>query len=750
MSYELAAAGCIGASIALLWWWRRSAEETEAPRSTRASAHLSGKSPSWAPADALPVVESARLLGRSEVAQLVRSIISKSGLSGSNVESDLVPLIESYASFVQMLPASEAHHHAQPGGMLTHTLEVVDYALSYRRSYMLPLGAGAERVNELKHVWTMAVILVSMFHDVGKPMSDLCVTLYAHQGIGREGRRWTPLAGSMGQQGATHYHVDFNRDRKYEHHAELSVILMQRLVPAHVLAWIGEQDQQLLPMILESLSPGADRKSILVDITRRADQESTRVNLLSGPRTRFRSARETPLVDVLDEALNRLISSGRLRLNVPGGHGFVDGEDLLLVVPRVLDEIRTFLAQALVSGSRGIPQDNLILYSTWMDFGRLIPQSGTARVDGSQGPPRAVWRVRVGGIPTPLTVLRFPRSSPALRSLMEQWPGPYAEPISIVASDDVDAVPTKAADEEVGAVTATAQVAQTADGPVGSSEQQPGGGAMQKEPVGSSNRDSGRDASAIVASGSGGKVIDMPDFLLEMPIDAQPAPEPSAALRSASILGQEQSLVEQLQRTDGLIVTEEENPLKALLTRPAVAVPTSARAAARTPAIPTMKIKTPGAAAPKSELLEQFEDWLRLGLQSGHVAYNSGQAMVHFHQIEVEGSPKTVALFVTPALYQRFAKERDSALAQTPLPEVPRAAWLPVQTALLKAHAHRKEHLGKISKTIFRFATKSGGVFGANVVINPEKIFSVTPEPNPYISGEVKESSLAATTKNKS
>jgi len=745
VSYEVAAAGSLCASIALLWWWHKGGDgDRQAPPKRTTSVTLA-KAPAWAPAATLPVVESSRLLGRPEIAQLVRSIIGKSGLSGSNVECDLVPLIESYASFVQMLPASEAHHHAQPGGMLAHTLEVVDYALSYRRSYMLPLGAGAERVNELKHVWTMAVILVAMFHDIGKPMSDLCVTLYASHGIGREGRRWTPLAGPMASQGATHYHVDFNRDRKYEHHTELSVIMMQRLVPTHVLAWIGEQDEQLLPKILESLGPGADRKSILVDITRRADQESTKVNLLNGPRTRFLSARETPLVDVLDEALNRLIASGRLRLNVPGGHGFVDGEDLLLVVPRVLDEIRAFLSQALIGGSRGIPQDNLILYSTWMDFGRLTPQSGAARADGSRGPPRAVWRVRVVGIPTTLTVLRFPRNSPALRALMERWPGPYGEAISVVELEDTGLTQVRDAEEALQDTHQTVDAVQTAGERVLAPAMAANDVAMKQIVAASMGLDV---APSTSAQNTTRDAIDMPDFLLEMTYELPGQVEQDKPIRSANILQQEQVLVEQLQRSGGLMVAEEENPLNALLARPNVAVPNTSRTSARTSAIPPMKIKTPGASAPKSELLEQFEDWLRLGLQSGHVAYNSGQAMVHFHQIEIEGSAKTVALFVTPAIYQRFAKERDSALAQTPLPEVPRAAWLPVQTALLKAHAHRKEHLGKISKTIFRFATKSGGVFGANVLIAPQKIFTVTPEPNPYISGEVKESSLTPTSKN--
>lgn len=732
MLYETAAAACAAVAGGMLWWWKRTGNELASLPTAHSHPHAALPSPpSWAPHDVLPVVDGARLLARPSTAQLVRSIISKSGLSGSNVERDLLPIIEAYASFVQMLPASESHHHAQPGGLLQHTLEVVDFSLSYRRSYMLPLGAGAERVNELKHVWTMACILVSMFHDIGKPMSDLVVTLYATHGVAREGRIWTPLAGPMSSQGATHYQVNFNRERRYEQHAELSVILMQRMVPSHILAWIGEQDRSLLPLILGSLAPGDSKaKSILADITRRADQESTRVNLLNGPRTRFKTARETPLVDVLDEALKRLIASSRLRFNVPGGHGFVDGEDLLLVVPRVLDEIRAYLADALVTGSRGIPQDNLILYSTWMDFGRVLPQPGLAKADGTQGPPRAVWRVRVQGIPSTLTVLRFPRSSPALAELAEQWPASYTEPISVVVPEEPEsALPLRTE-------TPTVSLELASDDASGSSER------AEAEPLPESVANDASRAPATAPS--------LPDFLLEMPspraaVEAgseHQLPTPaSTSINSASLLAAERDVVDQLQGGGGLVTSPEENPLRQLLTRAAVPVPTTARS------IPTMKIKSPAAKTVKSELLEQFEDWLRLGLRSGHVPYNNGQSMVHFHKTTVSGAEQTVALFVTPALYQRFAKERDPALAQSALSEIPRASWLPVQSALLKAHPHRKEHQGKISKTIFRFATKSGGVFGANVLTDPVAIFGVVPEPNPYIGGEVQDAALSSAIK---
>lgn len=47
-----------------------------------------------------------------------------------------------FARYVQLLPASESHHHAFAGGLLDHTLEVLVEALKQRRAVMLPPRRG--------------------------------------------------------------------------------------------------------------------------------------------------------------------------------------------------------------------------------------------------------------------------------------------------------------------------------------------------------------------------------------------------------------------------------------------------------------------------------------------------------------------------------------------------------------------------------------------------------------------------------
>ncbi|HDL5605676.1 TPA: TraI domain-containing protein, partial [Mannheimia haemolytica] len=52
--------------------------------------------------------------------------------------------IERYAEMVQLLPASESHHHSHIGGMLDHGLEVIAFSAKVRQNYILPPNVAPE------------------------------------------------------------------------------------------------------------------------------------------------------------------------------------------------------------------------------------------------------------------------------------------------------------------------------------------------------------------------------------------------------------------------------------------------------------------------------------------------------------------------------------------------------------------------------------------------------------------------------
>lgn len=347
--------------------------------------------PGW-----LPVLNAQDLIRYAGAGTLISSIRSKTGLAPGNYGRDYGLTITRFMEFVQLLPASESHHHAHPGGLAVHALETADIALSLRRSQVLPPGVQPEDIQRREHRWTYGVFLAAMIHDLGKTMADLNITLAKDRGEGT----WSPLAGSMAECGGLRYRVEFTPSRDYQSHQRLAIFLLQRIVPQHTLAWLSE-DADLLAQLTAFLS-GEDTSNSIAKIVIQADRESVRRNLLDGPRTRFATARAVPLYERLMEALRRMLAEGTyLPLNRPGAAGFVADGCVWFVSKRLADEVRDYLAANESNAGIPGPEKNDRLFDVWQEYGALVPNPETGG---------AVWRARVTaeGFDQVLTLLRFP------------------------------------------------------------------------------------------------------------------------------------------------------------------------------------------------------------------------------------------------------------------------------------------------------------------------------------------------------
>lgn len=133
--------------------------------------------PAAVPEGELPVLTSDVLIERTGTKLLVDVLRTKLGFPPEMFDGAVRPVIAAFAEFVQLLPASESHHHADPGGLFTHTVEVVNLALDLRRGQILPRGAPPEAIGEQAHRWTYAVFVSALLHEVGKPIADLRVVI---------------------------------------------------------------------------------------------------------------------------------------------------------------------------------------------------------------------------------------------------------------------------------------------------------------------------------------------------------------------------------------------------------------------------------------------------------------------------------------------------------------------------------------------------------------------------------------------
>ncbi len=612
------------------------------------------------PASQIPIRGIQGLVEATGTAELLISIERKTRLSQANFQRDCQPVLEQLAEFVQMLPASESHHHAHPGGLWQHLLEVADAALTFRAGMELPPGASTEDRKRQEHRWSYAVLVAALLHDVGKPVTDVRVMLYTDHP--RDGRPWAPLAGSMRSFGAHWYSVAFAdpTERDYLAHAKLAAMLLHAFVPARVSRWLAEEGD-VLSQLLAYLS-GEDKDGALGALVKRADSDSVRKNLLQGPRTRFASARATPLIERLMEALRRMLHEGAaLPLNRPGAAGWVHDGRVWFVCARLADEVRSYLSQH--ESLQGIPgkDKNDRLFDIWQEYG-----AAETAPDGG-----AVWRVRVEceswSPPDAFTVLCFkletlysdPASYPAAMK-GRVW---LAQPPT--AGSSVGAGPAGVAQASQAARAAAplvpvptppqAELPRTPVAPtpmavpVGLAPELPGSAAVvpavvpQPAPTPVSGSHSAQALAQVAA-----------------PAAATPPPDSAVPAQQASVPGADDATAEHGEGDDTLPAAESagaEMQADKPTRTPELGAPLRPRERGQRPAgaVSASTGRVPSAAA------TAFMAWVAQSVGAGTLKYNEEGALVHFVP---EG-----ALLLSPEIFRRFLSEHDS-VASGPIAEL--------------------------------------------------------------------------------
>jgi integrating conjugative element relaxase (TIGR03760 family) len=374
---------------------------------------VSGGSIASVQGDTLPVLRAPTLITRLDAGVLIARIGDHAHASADNFRRHYAPVIDRFLEYVQLLPASESHHHAQPGGMALHTLETVQHALQRRQGLMLPPGAPTETQQRQQHRWTYAVFVAALLHDTGKAAHDLRIT---YDSAAHADAVWNPLAGSLPALAAETYRVNFayGAARDYAAHRRFPLVLLPQFVPTRVLGWLADESA-LLQELAEYLC-GERRDGALAELVAVGDRESVRRNLLAGPRQRFASARNVPLIERLMDALRKMLADGAwLPLNRDGAAGWVADGAVWLVSKRLADEVRRFLH---AQGDTAVPGEdkNDRLFDVWQEYGAVVPNPVTGG---------AVWRARVEGADYAheLTLLRFP--------LARLWPEATSFPSSM-------------------------------------------------------------------------------------------------------------------------------------------------------------------------------------------------------------------------------------------------------------------------------------------------------------------------------
>ncbi|OOF74767.1 hypothetical protein BKG93_10925 [Rodentibacter ratti] len=244
--------------------------------------------------------------------------------------------IERYAEIVQLLPASESHHHAHNGGMLDHGLEVLSIAAKLRQNYVLPPNSPPEEQAKQRDVWTAVVIYAALLHDLGKTAVDVEVIL-------EDQRRWFPWQGKIDSP----YRFRYIKSRDYTLHPVIGGVFAQQFIPQEALNWLAE-----FPVAFSTLmyfiSGHLDKAGVLADIIQKADQISVTM-ALGGDIQKIGEKAPVSFAKQLHIALKEVISNMKLNAPKGGGEGWLTNEGLWVLSKSTTDKVRAYLMQQGIS-----------------------------------------------------------------------------------------------------------------------------------------------------------------------------------------------------------------------------------------------------------------------------------------------------------------------------------------------------------------------------------------------------------------
>ena len=340
------------------------------------------------------VKSSKDLLSSNKCKQLIKIIRKHVSLPKQQFNQYYLCAINNFAEFVQIAPASEFNHHAYPGGLIDHTLEVIELALKKRKGSLLPKRVTAESEPELRDVFTYGIFCSALCHDLAKPAVDQTVKYLKDSR--HTPQMWNPYSGTLVQIGAKFLNIEFVRHGDYHLHRCTPMLFIHHILPEYGLRWL-QCNHSVFKQFVDVLS-GQQELNDIATIIKQADQYSTSRALGAQNRPTFLS--EKPLYQKIKSTLRALISEGEITLNRKGANGWIAHEHVWILAKIAVDKIRS---QLEIDGHTGIPSDNSRIFDIMMDNGLIMHNP-----DGN----KAIWKIHIEMVDwnpeNEFSVLKFP------------------------------------------------------------------------------------------------------------------------------------------------------------------------------------------------------------------------------------------------------------------------------------------------------------------------------------------------------
>ena len=381
--------------------------------------------------DRLPVLSARDLIeltGQYSRLAHIRRIVQ---IDDATYQSLYQETLERFSELVQLMPASQAHHHAVPGGLFVHTLEVLEIALTLRRQYKLPLFASEKQQEDERHLWTYAVFLAAILHDVGKRLT-LCRFILDND------RELAPFSTDPAKLAGRHYRIVFNDPKYHALHEQIGLAFIGHLLSPLAQDFILPR-LHVMQQVMGYIHDDDDTAAIIGKILREADQRSTGASLQHIPTRKFKGATLENIGERLMTRLRHLLADNRFAINTHNGNVYTTGDfhtGYTYILSKTLaDTLRKSLNE---DGQNDIPGDNNRIFD-------ILGEHGFAeRNANADGKVMHYLKRTLQGKSDTYTVLKF-RTARLLTTAPPPFPGDLVEVASRETAAPTYAAATKSA-----------------------------------------------------------------------------------------------------------------------------------------------------------------------------------------------------------------------------------------------------------------------------------------------------------------
>jgi hypothetical protein len=286
-------------------------------------------------------------------------------------------LLQRFALTVGDLPASAAHHHAEPGGLYRHSLEVALKALEEFEGNMVMERRADGSVDSFRSSrnrprWQYATFIAALCHDLGK-LFDLEVR--------GKGETWCPIHepyAEFGRRTKTPV-ASWRGDREHGAHARASLVLLHHVISREDVAYLGvPRLEHLFSCLAEGHSKStASLLSVAVSRADQANVEHAQAVIAARPDSK---------AGQLLQAFQELIANGEMGVNVPGAQVYVEADKAAVVVPMAITLVRDRLKARGISLPPNIKLYDILRNARLVDADAAGRSVRRIKVQGRQGP----------------------------------------------------------------------------------------------------------------------------------------------------------------------------------------------------------------------------------------------------------------------------------------------------------------------------------------------------------------------------